>query len=78
VALNRAIAVLEHRGPAAALNALDQNDLPAYHLFQATRAEALRRAGRDSEAADALRRAITPTSNAIERRHLERELARFG
>jgi RNA polymerase sigma-70 factor (ECF subfamily) len=78
VALNRAIAVLEHSGPAAALDALDEIDLPAYHLFHATRAEALRRAGRDTEAADALRRAIALTSNAVERRHLERELASLG
>jgi RNA polymerase sigma-70 factor (ECF subfamily) len=78
VALNRAIAVLEHRGPAAALDALDEIDLPTYHLLHATRAEALRRAGRDDEAADALRRAIALTSNAAERRHLERELARLG
>jgi RNA polymerase sigma-70 factor (ECF subfamily) len=78
VALNRAIAVMEHRGPAAALDALDEIDLPAYHLFHATRAEALRRAGRDTEAASALRRAIALTSNAVERRHLERQLASLG
>jgi len=78
VALNRAIAVMEHRGPVAALDALDEIDLPTYHLFHATRAEALRRAGRDDEAADALRRAIALTSNAAERRHLERELAGLG
>ena len=75
VALNRAIAVMEHRGPAAALDALDEIDLPTYHLFHAARAEALRRAGHEGEAADALRRAIALTSNAAERRHLERELA---
>jgi RNA polymerase sigma-70 factor (ECF subfamily) len=74
VALNRAIAVMEHRGAAAALDALDEIDLPTYHLFHATRAEALRRAGRDDQAADALRRAIALTSNAVERRHLERRL----
>ena len=78
VALNRAIAVMEHRGPAAALDALDEIDLPTYHLFHAARAEALRRAGRDEEAGDALRRAIALTSNAAERRHLERELAGLG
>jgi RNA polymerase sigma-70 factor, ECF subfamily len=78
VALNRAIAVMEHRGPAAALDELDKIDLPTYHLFHAARAEALRRAGRDDEAADALRRAIALTSNAAERRHLERELAGLG
>ncbi len=78
VALNRAIAVMEQRGPAAALDALDEIDLPTYHLFHASRAEALRRAGRDAEAADALRRAIALTSNAAERRHLGRELAGFS
>jgi RNA polymerase sigma-70 factor (ECF subfamily) len=78
VALNRAIAVLEHRGPTAALAALDEIDLPTYHLFHATRAEALRRAGRTDEAAAALRRALALTSNAAERRHLERELAVLG
>jgi len=78
VALNRAVAVMEHRGPAAALDALDEIDLPTYHLFHATRAEALRRAGRDDQAADALRQAIALTSNAVERRHLERRLAALG
>jgi predicted RNA polymerase sigma factor len=51
--------------------------LPTYHLFHATRAEALRRAGHDDEAAAALRRAVALTSNAAERRHLERELVGF-
>jgi RNA polymerase sigma-70 factor (ECF subfamily) len=69
---------MENRGPAAALDALDEIDLPTYHLFHATRAEALRRAGRDGEAADALRRAIALTSNAAEHRHLERELTGLG
>ena len=78
VALNRAIALMEYRGPAAALAVLDEIELPAYHLFHATRAEALRRAGRATEAAAALRRAIALTSNAVERRHLELELARLG
>jgi RNA polymerase sigma-70 factor, ECF subfamily len=78
VALNRAVAVMELRGPAAALDALDELDMPTYHLFHATRAEALRRAGRDDEAADALRRAIALTSNTAERRHLEAELSGLG
>jgi RNA polymerase sigma-70 factor (ECF subfamily) len=64
VALNRAVAVLEHRGPTAALAGLDDVDLPTFHLFHATRAEALRRAGRHDEAVDALRRALALTSNA--------------
>ena len=66
---------MEHRGAAAALDALDEIELPTYHLYHATRAEALRRIGRDDEAGGALRRAIAPTSNSTERRHLELELA---
>ncbi|HKY65357.1 MAG TPA: sigma-70 family RNA polymerase sigma factor [Acidimicrobiales bacterium] len=78
VALNRAVAVLEHRGPDAALGALDDVDLQGHHLFHATRAEALRRAGRRDEAADALLRALSLARNATERRHLERALADLG
>lgn len=78
VALNRAIAVMEHRGPEAALDVLDEIDLPTYHLLHAARAEALHRAGRDDEAADALRRAIALTTNTAEQRHLERELIQLA
>jgi RNA polymerase sigma-70 factor (ECF subfamily) len=78
VALNRAIAVLEHAGPGAAIDALDRIDLPTYHLLHATRAEALRRAGRHDEAGHALRRAIALARNAAERCHLERQLAALG
>jgi RNA polymerase sigma-70 factor (ECF subfamily) len=78
VALNRAVAIMEADGPDAASRALDQIDLPDHHLFHATRAEALRRAGHHGEAADALRQAIALTNNDTERRHLERELASLG
>lgn len=71
-------AVLEHRGPVAALEALDAIALPTYHLYHATRAEALRRVGRDAEASDALRRAIDLTSNAAERCYLEDRSAGRG
>ena len=74
VALNRAIAVLELHGPRAGLAALDAVDLPGYHLLHAARGEALRRAGRTDEAAEALRRALALTSNATEQRHLQRQL----
>jgi predicted RNA polymerase sigma factor len=47
-------------------------------LTTAEIARAFRRAGRDDEAADALRRAIALTNNAAERRHLERELDGIG
>lgn len=75
VVLNRAVAVMELRGPEAALDALTEIDLSTYHLFHATRAEALRRAGRTAEAAEALQQAAALTTNATERRHLQRRLA---
>ncbi len=75
VRLNRAVAVMELRGPEAGLEALDATDLATYHLFHATRAEALRRAGRTGAATASLQQAIALTTNATERRHLERQLA---
>jgi RNA polymerase sigma-70 factor (ECF subfamily) len=63
VALNRAIAIGEVHGPAAALALVDELDLDNYHPFYATRADVLRRLGRTSEAAAAYERAaaIAPT-----------------
>jgi RNA polymerase sigma-70 factor (ECF subfamily) len=78
VALNRAVAVLEHQGPQAALAALDGLDLQDSHLLHATRAEVLRRLGRRQDAATALHQALTCARNATERRHLEQALAALG
>jgi RNA polymerase sigma-70 factor, ECF subfamily len=63
VALNRAVAVGEVRGPAAALALVEELDLDNYHLFHATRADLLRRLGRHREAAAAYQRAaaLAPT-----------------
>src|SRR3989442_1758836 len=63
VALNRAIAIGELRGPAAALALVDELDLDNYHPFHATRADLLRQLGRNSEAAAAYERAaaMAPT-----------------
>jgi RNA polymerase sigma-70 factor (ECF subfamily) len=63
VALNRAIAIGELQGPAAALALVDELDLDGYHPFHATRADLLRRLGRHREAASAYQRAaaIAPT-----------------
>jgi RNA polymerase sigma-70 factor (ECF subfamily) len=63
VALNRAVAVGEVHGPAAALALVEELDLDNYHLFHATRADLLRRLGRHREAAAAYRRgaAMAPT-----------------
>jgi RNA polymerase sigma-70 factor, ECF subfamily len=70
VALNRAIALAEVDGPDAALAIVDGLDLGGYHVFHATRADLLRRAGRPGDAADAYDAAIAATENAAERRFL--------
>jgi RNA polymerase sigma-70 factor (ECF subfamily) len=70
VALNRAVAVAEVEGPAAALTLVEELDLDGYHLFHAIRADLLRRLGRDGEAAEAYERAIARTDNAAERTFL--------
>jgi RNA polymerase sigma-70 factor, ECF subfamily len=67
VALNRAIAIGEVQGPAAALALVDELDLDNYHPFHATRADLLRRLGRNSEAAAAYERAATIAPTAAER-----------
>jgi RNA polymerase sigma-70 factor (ECF subfamily) len=70
VALNRAVAVGEVHGPAAALAAVDELALDDYHLFHATRADLLRRLGRPTEAAAAYDAAIALTANQAERTFL--------
>jgi len=72
VALNRAVAVAEVQGPAAALAVVDSLDLDRYYLFHSSRADLLRRLGRDEEALRAYEAAITRTVNASERAFLER------
>ena len=57
VALNRAVAIGEVQGAADALALVDELDLDNYHPFHATRADLLRRLGRNSEAAAAYERA---------------------
>jgi RNA polymerase sigma-70 factor (ECF subfamily) len=72
VALNRAVAIGELRGAAAALALVDQLDLDNYHPFHATRADLLRRLGRDTEAATAYERAATLAPTDAEREFLSR------
>ena len=72
VALNRAVAVAEVEGPAAALTLVDGLDLGGYHLFHAIRADLLRRLDRNAEAALAYEAAIARTGNATERDFLQR------
>jgi RNA polymerase sigma-70 factor, ECF subfamily len=66
VALNRAVAVAEVDGPAAALDLVDRLDLDSYYLLHAIRGDLLRRLGRLPEAALAYDAAIARTENATE------------
>ncbi|HEX2194818.1 MAG TPA: RNA polymerase sigma factor [Candidatus Limnocylindria bacterium] len=76
VALNRAVAVGELRGPAAALAEIEPlgQRLDGYHLFHAARGEMLRRLGRTLDAAAAVRRALELTANPAEMDLLRRRL----
>ncbi|HEX3712662.1 MAG TPA: sigma-70 family RNA polymerase sigma factor [Trebonia sp.] len=70
IALNRAIALAEADGPAAALASVDALALDGYHLYHATRADLLRRLGRDAAAAAAYDQAIALAENKAERAFL--------
>jgi RNA polymerase sigma-70 factor (ECF subfamily) len=71
VALNRAVAVAEVRGPAAGLAIVDGLELTGYYLYHAIRADLLRRLGRNQEAVLSYDAAIAQTENVAERRFLE-------
>jgi RNA polymerase sigma-70 factor (ECF subfamily) len=75
VRLNRAVAVCEADGPAAALAIVDQLDLPGYQYWHSTRAELLRRLGRPGEARAEYQRALDLARTAPERRFLEKRIA---
>jgi RNA polymerase sigma-70 factor (ECF subfamily) len=72
VALNRAIAIGELHGPAAALALVDALDLAPYYPFHATRADLLQRLGRHDEATAAFERAAALAPTAAERDFLRR------
>jgi RNA polymerase sigma-70 factor (ECF subfamily) len=76
VALNRALALAELRGPEAGLAAIEPlaDRLEAYHLFHAARGEMLRRLGRDVDAREADRRALSLTDNPAEQRLLRERI----
>ena len=75
VALNRAIAVAEVHGAAAAMELLDELELDGYYLFHATRADLLRRLARVTEAGLAYARAAALAPSTAERAFLEARLA---
>ncbi|HET9924367.1 MAG TPA: RNA polymerase sigma factor [Methylomirabilota bacterium] len=81
VALNRAVALAEVRGPAAGLAAVNELGSPAldsYYLFHASRADLLRRLGRDAEAAAAYDAARALTANPVEQTFLDAQRAAIG
>jgi RNA polymerase sigma-70 factor, ECF subfamily len=75
VRLNRAVAIAEADGPAAALAIVDGLDLPGYQYWHSTRAELLRHLGRADEARAAFGEALALARTVPERRFLERRIA---
>jgi RNA polymerase sigma-70 factor (ECF subfamily) len=79
VALNRAVAIAMWQGYDEGLRRVDalgaSGALDRYYLFHAARADLLRRLYRTAEAAEAYRRAVDLTTNAVERNFLMRRLA---
>ena len=78
VTMNRAIAVAELQGPQAALALLDSLDLDDYRYYHSTRADLLRRLGRNDQAQAAYARALELTQPGPEQRFLDRRLAGFS
>jgi RNA polymerase sigma-70 factor (ECF subfamily) len=74
VALNRAVAVAEVEGPAAALRVVDALALDRYYLFHAIRADLLRRLRHFEEAQRAYEAALPLTENSSEREFLRQRM----
>jgi RNA polymerase sigma-70 factor (ECF subfamily) len=74
VELNRAVAVAEVDGPAAALAIVDRLSLDDYQYLHSTRADLLRRLGRTDEARAGYERALELARNEPERRFLEQRI----
>ncbi|MGH9712574.1 MAG: RNA polymerase sigma factor [Candidatus Acidiferrales bacterium] len=79
IEVNRAVAVAMARSLDEGLALLEdlerRDELREFHLLPAARADLLRRLGRIAEATDAYRRALSLTTNDVERRYLLRRLA---
>ena len=82
VKLNHAVAVGMASSPDDGLSLVDQlatsGELRDYHLLHATRADFLRRLGRNSEAAEAYRQSLSLARIDAERRYLTRRLLEVG
>ena len=74
VTMNRAIAVAELEGPEAGLALLEHLELDDYRYYHSTRADLLRRLGRDHEARAAYTRALELTEAGPERQFLKSRL----
>nr|WP_281174704.1 sigma-70 family RNA polymerase sigma factor [Cryptosporangium arvum] len=77
VALNRAVAIAELDGPAAALALVEELPLENYYLFHAVRADLLRRLDRAPEAIAAYEAALGLTTSNVELVYLRRRLADY-
>ncbi len=82
VSLNKAVAVAELDGPKVALAMVERlaDESPAmstYHAWHVTRADLLRRTGRDAEARAAYEAAIAATHNVAQRAYLRRQRDRL-
>jgi len=75
VELNRAVALAEAGDPVAALALVEGLELDGYHYLHATRAELLRRLGRDEDARAAYERALELVHADSERSFLRSKLA---
>jgi len=82
VELNYAVAVAMLDGPEAGLALIDaileRGDLTDYHLAHSAQADLNRRLGRNEQARDAYRRALSLARQGAERRFLERRLAELS
>jgi RNA polymerase sigma-70 factor (ECF subfamily) len=78
VELNRAVAIAMADGAGAGLVRVEElarsGELAGSYLLHATRADLLRRVGRDTDAAAAYRRALGLVGTGPEQRFLERRL----
>ncbi len=77
VELNRAVAVAQAGSPQQALDIVQRLELGDYQYLHSTRAELLRRLGRNQEARTAYERALALATTVPERRFLEQRIAKL-
>jgi RNA polymerase sigma-70 factor, ECF subfamily len=79
VLLNHAVAIAMTGDVERGLALIDKlgscGELDSYHLYHAARADLLRRIARSREALESYNRALVLTTNAVERRYLDRRIA---